>query len=232
MKRDVPIARVDGVTAVRMLPITESYEVKNGTRDPGSADPVTIERHSTQPAAGDAGKGIEDPVTLSTAARDRERAATHPRFGALSVKAHLNPHLAHQLASDYGHMDYRPLLDLREQEGTRTGPIEYSATGAPVTPESEALFQQLAARLRAASSALYDEERAKGTDAADIFDQLIALGDAQSVELRDMLDWDAKTADRVTPAPEDPGADAPLASNSTPGVGALGGGSGHALGSA
>jgi hypothetical protein len=81
-----------------------------------------------------------------------------------------------------------------------------------LTAESEALFQQLAASLRAASSTLYDEERAKGTDAADIFDQLIALGDSESEEFRDMLDWDAKTADRVMPAPEDPARGATLGS--------------------
>jgi hypothetical protein len=194
MKRAVPIARVDSVAAAHLPPTSEIYAIKIGeTRGLGSADTGTLERPSSQPALGNPSQAIQDSVTLSSEARALEQAATHPRFGALSVKAHLNPELAKQLAHDYGHMEYQPLLDYSALEGASTGPVRYTVTKEPVTPESEALFRQLAASLQAASLALYDDETAKGTAPADIFDKLIALGNAQSPEFRDMQNWDAKT---------------------------------------
>jgi hypothetical protein len=41
---------------------------------------------------------------------------------------------------------------------------------------------------------LYNGERAKGTDAADIFDKLIELVDSQSEDFRTIIDWEGKTA--------------------------------------
>jgi hypothetical protein len=49
----------------------------------------------------------------------------------------------------------------------------------------------MAESLQLESLALYDQERAKGTDSADIFDKLIALGDSQSAEFRNAIHWDA-----------------------------------------
>jgi hypothetical protein len=71
-----------------------------------------------------------------------------------------------------------------------TGPVRYTLTGEPYTPESQARYNQMAEGLRAASVDLYNQERAKGTDAADIFDKLLALGDSQSAEFRAMAHWD------------------------------------------
>ena len=76
-----------------------------------------------------------------------------------------------------------------------TGPLKYTATGEPVTPESEARFNAYARAYKAASLALYNEERAKGTSSADIFDKLIALGDAQPAEFRAMMNWELRNAE-------------------------------------
>ena len=73
--------------------------------------------------------------------------------------------------------------------------MKYAATGEPVTAESEARFKEYAQQLRAASLALYNEERAKGTSSADIFDKLVALGDAQSADFRAMMGWELRTAE-------------------------------------
>jgi hypothetical protein len=67
-------------------------------------------------------------------------------------------------------------------------------TGEIYTPESKARYDQLAEGLRAASVDPYNQERAKGTGAADIFDKLVALGDSQSAEFRGMAHWDAGLA--------------------------------------
>jgi hypothetical protein len=73
--------------------------------------------------------------------------------------------------------------------------MRYSATGEPVTPESETQYRQQGENLRTASLALYNEERAKGADSADIFDKLIALVDGHSAEFRTITRWDATAAD-------------------------------------
>jgi hypothetical protein len=72
-----------------------------------------------------------------------------------------------------------------------TGPLRYS-TGEIVTPESEARYKQMAESFRTDARALYDAERAKGTSSADIYDKLLALGDTQPQEYRDVIDWEAK----------------------------------------
>jgi hypothetical protein len=163
----------------------------SGTLGLGGIEPLKIERQSTQPTASNSSKAIEDSLTLSSAARAREVAATHPRFGALSVHAHADPALADQLAYDYAHIVHGPIVDLTD-EIAGTGPAKYAATGEPVTPERDAFYRRQAEGVQAASLSLYHQERAKGTDAADIFDKLIALGDSQSVEFRDIIDWEAK----------------------------------------
>jgi hypothetical protein len=64
-----------------------------------------------------------------------------------------------------------------------------------VTAESEARFNQYARDFQAAALVLYNEERAKGTSSADIFDKLIAVGDAQPADFRAMMmDWEGLTA--------------------------------------
>jgi hypothetical protein len=73
--------------------------------------PTTTERQA-MPIADTSSHQIDDPLTLSSAARSRAEAAAHPRFGALSVAAHQNPDLADQLAYDCGHILQTPLYDL------------------------------------------------------------------------------------------------------------------------
>jgi hypothetical protein len=98
------------------------------------------------------------------------------------------------MAYAYAHMDDGPLYDMSAWEGAGKGPTRYSATGEVVTPESEARYKALAASHGAASLALYNDEMAKGSDPADIFDKLIALVDAQPEDYRSFIDWEGKTA--------------------------------------
>ena len=134
-----------------------------------------------------------DSSSISPEARARAEAAAHPRFGVLSVAAHQDSELADQLAYDYGHTLHQPLLDISRWD--EEGFIRYSATGEPVTPQSEARFRQMAENFQTASLALYNEETAKGTDSAGIFDKLIELGDRQPAEFRTLTRWDATPAE-------------------------------------
>jgi hypothetical protein len=109
------------------------------------------------------------------------------------VAAHADAALADQLAHNYSHNPLHQVVDLTD-EIAGTGPMKYAATGEPVTPESEARYKKLAENLQTASLALYDQEKAKGTGAAEIFDKLIALVDSQSEDFRSIIDWEGKTA--------------------------------------
>jgi hypothetical protein len=160
---------------------------------PSAVDRIPVERATVQPAAGISSKRLEDPITLSAAARSREAAAAHPRFGELSASAHRDKGLADQLAYNYGHIELHQLVDLTDQIAG-TGPMKYAATGEPVTAESEARFKAYAEEFQAASLALYNAERVRGTSSADIFDKLIALGDTQPADFRAMMDWEGRTA--------------------------------------
>lgn len=112
----------------------------------------------------------------------------------LSTAVHGNRELADQLAYDYANIVHEPLYDYSGVEAG-TGPVRYSATGELVTPQSEARYMQQAESLQTAGLALYKEEMAKGTEAADIFDQLIALGDSQPADFRTITRWQATAAD-------------------------------------
>jgi len=160
----------------------------------GALEPVAIERAAAQPAASVSSKGLEEPITLSSTARAREAAARHPRFGEFSAAAHRDKDFADQLAYQYGHIEVHQMVD-HTDEIAGTGPLKYAATGEPVTPESEARFNEHARAYEAASLALYNQERAKGTSSADIFDKLIALGDAQPAEFRAMMNWELRNAE-------------------------------------
>ena len=107
------------------------------------------------------------------------------------------------MAYAYSHLDDGPLYDMSAWEGGGKGPTRYSATGEVVTPQSEARYRTLAAAHGAASLSLYNAEKAKGTDPADIFDKLIALVDAQPEDFRSFIDWEAKTARAGASAPVD-----------------------------
>lgn len=159
----------------------------------GGIESVAIHQAAAQPAAIVSSKGLEDPITLSSTARAREAAAMHPRFGEFSTAAHRDKDFADQLAYQYGHIEVHQLVDARD-EIAGTGPLKYAATGEPVTAESEARFKQYTSEFQAASRSLYNEERGKGTSSADIFDRLIALGDAQPAEFRAMTDWELRSA--------------------------------------
>jgi hypothetical protein len=159
----------------------------------GALEPVAVERAAAQPAAGVSSQNLEDPITLSSTARAREAAAMHPRFGEFSAAAHRDADFADQMAYNYGHIDVHQAVDASRWD--EEGFLRYSATGEPVTPESEARFNEYAHSYKAASLALYSEERAKGTSSADIFDKLIALGDSQPAEFRAMMNWELRNVE-------------------------------------
>jgi hypothetical protein len=161
----------------------------SGTLSLGALSPVTTERQPRAIAA-ISSQQTDDAITFSSVARTRAEAAVHPRWGALSAKVHGDPDIADQVTHNFAHNVLQPLLDATEW-AAGTGPIRFTATGEPYTPESNARYSQMAEGLRAASVDLYNQERAKGTDSADIFDKLVALGDSQSAEFRGMAHWDA-----------------------------------------
>ena len=162
-----------------------------GPSEPSRIAPLALDKTSVASTQSAEGQQISDSVTVSSAARQRQSAAAHPRFGALSAAAHQDSELAEQLAYDQAHAIQTPLYDLRGLE-SGTGPLRYSATGEAVTPETEARHRQRGENLQAASLDLYNKEKAKGTDAADIFDKLIALGDRQPAEFRTIINWEAQ----------------------------------------
>jgi hypothetical protein len=164
----------------------------SGTLGLGTLPPVTTAlAPKTIPAASSSKPA--DSITFSSEARLRAQAAAHPRWGALSAKVHADPEVAEQVAYELAHFAQQELLDITEWM-TGKGPIRYSATGEPYTPESRARFAAMAENFRAAGVALYERELAKGTDFADIFDKLVALGDTQPAEFRAMAHWDASFA--------------------------------------
>lgn len=163
----------------------------SGSSTPSPVTPTTFESSLDGPTAGASSTQGTDTVTFSATARERESAAAHPHFGALSVAAHRDPELADQLAYEYAHTTQTPLYDITDLD---RGILRYSNTGEVVTPESEARYQQLGKSLQAASLSLYDAEKAKGTDPADIYDQLIALGNAQPADFRTVINWETQTA--------------------------------------
>ena len=151
--------------------------------------PVTTERTPALVSENPTQK-LNDSITVSSTARSRAEAAAHPRWGALSARIHGDPDIADEVAHDFAYNVQQPLVDITEMMAG-TGPVRYTATGEPVTPESEARYNKMAQSFQAASVELYNQERAKGTDPADIFDKLVALGDSQSAEFRGMAHWDA-----------------------------------------
>lgn len=164
----------------------------SGSPGLGALTPLGNARQATPVPEPSIRKG-EDSARFSAEARVRAQAAAHPRFGGLSVAAHQNAELADQLAYDYGHTLHTPLIDVSRWD--EEGFPRYSATGEPVTAENWARYQRQGELLQAASLALYDEERAKGTASADIFDKLIALGDLQPADFRTLTMWDSIPAD-------------------------------------
>jgi hypothetical protein len=162
----------------------------SGLLGPNQVDPIASGVASDQPAVGAASDPITDTVTFSAAAREREAAAAQPRSGVLSVAAHKDPKLAEQLAHDYAYIVQGPLYDLTDWN---KGILRYSNTGEIVTPESEARYRQVGEGLQAASLKLYNEEKAKGTAPADIYDKLVALGDEQPADLRTVINWATQT---------------------------------------
>lgn len=128
---------------------------------------------------------LVDKVTLSAEART---AKIPPRLASLAEQAQRDPSLAQQLAQGYAFTPLHEMFSLTDKIAG-TGPIKYSATGEPVTPESQARFKQQAAQLLEMTSSLYEREKAKGTSDADIFEQLLRMIGSQPADYLDKINW-------------------------------------------
>jgi hypothetical protein len=164
--------------------------VKIGSLGRGIFAAIETERRPT-PIVDNSSSQRASPLNWSSTARARAEAAAQPRFGALSVAAHGDADLATQLAHDFAHIVQQPSVDVTEW-AAGTGPMRYSATGEPVTQESTVRYANMMQDFQAESLALYKQELAKGTNHADIFDKLIALGDSKSEEFRGITNWEGK----------------------------------------
>jgi len=158
----------------------------SGMRGTGGVDPAARKDRlpSARPASSSGANGIEDRVTLSSAARAPQ---IPEKFRGMSGQAHADPKLAEELAYNYAHSEQSPLIDLSDLEAG-TGPAKYAATGEPVTAESELRYKEMSASLLTASASLYSKEKANGTADADILDKLLSMLGSQSDEFRTIID--------------------------------------------
>jgi hypothetical protein len=115
-----------------------------------------------------------------------------PAVRAFLLRAHAEPAFAAEIAHVRAH-GRRATVRHERLGRSGTGPTRYSATGEVVTRGSEARYKAVAATRGRASISLYNAEKAKGTDPADIFDELIALVDSQPEDFRSFIDWEGKT---------------------------------------
>ncbi|PWC14877.1 hypothetical protein B4923_02190 [Brenneria roseae subsp. americana] len=67
--------------------------------------------------------------------------------------------------------------------------VTYSSTGQPVTSASSAAFNELSVSVLAGRTAIYNEETAKGTDPADIFDKIVSYMNTQPQSYLDAINW-------------------------------------------
>ncbi|MCG8157261.1 hypothetical protein JMY81_15490 [Brenneria goodwinii] len=67
--------------------------------------------------------------------------------------------------------------------------LTYSSTGQPVTSASSASFKEFSASALAGRTAIYNEEIAKGTDPADIFDKIVSYMNTQPQSYLDVINW-------------------------------------------
>jgi hypothetical protein len=137
-----------------------------------------------------------DRVTISPEARELHRAAeqeheVEAELERYASEAHEGGELddAHAavLARVYAYGLDREQID-RSEEIAGTGPARYTATGAPVTRESERLFAALARDIRARRIALYEAEVAAGTAPLELLRKLVDFTAQQPAEYRATLE--------------------------------------------
>lgn len=129
-----------------------------------------------------------DRISLSDTAREHAAAAAQGKGSALSVlfdAVHGDAAQADWLAREFAYFDDHPLLAPKTGEE----PPRYAATDELVTPASEALFSRQANRARAGRVAVYESERARGTDPAVIFDKLVAFMATQPSDFLRHTGW-------------------------------------------
>lgn len=130
---------------------------------------------------------ISQPAYLLS--RSSAKGAQAQDLGRFSAMAHANPKVAEHLAMDYAFDFDFPMVDLSHDDLMAGKSGIYTVTGESVTEESEAWFNNEAARIRQERIALYQSEKAKGTPDADIFDKIIRFMDAQPERYLQLLNW-------------------------------------------
>lgn len=97
--------------------------------------------------------------------------------------ANANAEDAERLAFGYAHHALgHALLDVSDRPN-----IRYSATGELVTPKTERYFAAISQAMQQQCSALYRQEKSKGTAHAEILDRIFKFHDAMPKAFRSML---------------------------------------------
>ena len=100
----------------------------SGSLGIGSLTPVTTES-AAQLVSESPTQKLDDSITVSSTARLRAEAASHPRWGALSARLHAEPDIADQVAYEFSHNVHQPLVNITEMMNG-TGPVRYTADRA------------------------------------------------------------------------------------------------------
>ncbi len=160
---------------------------------PTSRASTTKGRFSVQPNSAAASSPSSEKVAISRTTYELSRSANAGTatqgLGTFSEMAHADPELAEQLASVYAFSLDGPLVHISHLEPQTGKKAIYTATGEPVTEESEAWFNHEAARIREERISLYQSEKEKGTSAAEILDKIIRLMDSQPEKYLQLLNW-------------------------------------------
>jgi hypothetical protein len=167
----------------------------SANRPVGSSIELLVPKRTSQPSSAQPtpARVLSDRVTLSPEALSRASEAPSPApiaSSSFSAVAHADASKAEAFARDFAYTEDRAGMDISGLMPGGDGVLRYSSTGKPVTPESEAAFAQEASRVRAERIALYQDEKAKGTAAADIFDKIAAYMSTQSGDYLRDSGWD------------------------------------------
>lgn len=117
---------------------------------------------------------------MSEETRAVDRSKTRQQMLAL---ANTSAEYAESLAFGYAHHALgHALLDVSDRPN-----IRYSATGELVTSKTERYFATISQAMQEQCSALYKQEKSKGTGPVDILEQIFQFHDAMPKPFRSML---------------------------------------------
>lgn len=131
---------------------------------------------------------IADPVTPSNdvnvpAAKGKVEPARTTAQNRLIGSAMSSPQDAAKLAYDVAHVNSQIFYNLRDSPPN--GPFRLAATGEFVTDEYKANFEKIASQADQQRLALYESEKAKGTDPVDILKKMFDFTNSQPRSYRE-----------------------------------------------